>query len=336
MTIKRHLFDGVSRVSATALEAQPVLRWIPPTIGKGGNLVHAEPREESVLRQTVAQVVPRADKSPGSALSPLESAREFDEAREEGLLLGRQEGLQKGLEEGRKLGQEQGREQGLSEGREQGRQEGYQAAWQDAESEISQLKQTLAALVTHLTHAMNEQDYQLEHALMTLTREIARHVVQRELMIDSSHIVAIVRQALATLPPSRDNVRILVNPDDLALVQQAMADSGEDCRVVGSRQIERGGCRVETEQSAVDFTTSERFKQVMEHIVQRQFADTDPLVSRIPAGEQFEHAPEPVVPPAKQLAATGRPANTRASLAEEAEALARAVTVSDPTVDEAN
>ena len=319
MTIQRHPFDGVARVSATTLGAEPVLRWIPPTIGKEGKLIHAEPREESMLRQTVAQVAPRAgaDKAATPQVSAVDAARQFDQAREEGLLLGRQEGMQKGLEEGRKLGVEQGREQGIAEGRELGQKEGYQAAWNKAQAEITQQKQTLTTLITHLSHALNEQDYQLEQALLHLTREIARHVVQRDLMIDSSHIVAIVRQALATLPPSRDNVRILVSSDDLALVQQDIVDSGESWKVTGSRQIERGGCRVETDQSVVDFTTSERFKQVLEHIVQRQFADGNPLATRVPAGEEFEVAPEPVIRSDITLPAKA----PKRSLMDEAEAL---------------
>lgn len=329
MTIQRHPFDGVARVRAAALDELPVLRWEPPTIGEGGKLIHAEPREESVLRQTVAQVVPRAGAGTGAVaekvapapVSAAEAAKQFDQAREEGLLIGRQEGLQKGLEEGRKLGLEQGRQQGLAEGREQGQKEGYQDAWKQAEAEINQQKQTLASMITHLSHAMNEEDYQLEQALLNLSREIARHVVQRELMLDSSHIINIVRQALATLPPSRDNVRILVSPEDHPLVQQAIAETGEDWRVVASRQIERGGCRVETDQSAVDFTTSERFKQVLDHIVQRQFADSHPLATRIPAGEEFEPAPEPVIRPAVHKHADAKTSGP--SLLEEAEALLR-------------
>lgn len=326
MTIQRHLFDGHSRVGAKELETQPVLRWIPPTIGKGGNLVHAEPREESVLRQTVAQVVPRAgaaaDKTTAADVSPVEVARNFDEAREEGLLLGRQEGIQKGLEEGRRLGQEQGREQGLLEGREQGQKEGYAAAYKKADAEIRQQMQTFKSVMTHLTHAMNEQDYQLEHALLNLSKEIARHVIQRELMIDSSHIISIVRQALATLPPSRDNVRILVNQEDLPVIEQAIADEGANWRVVGTRQIERGGCRVETDQSAVDFTIGERFKQVMEQIVNRQFApDTDLQAISVPAGEVFEAAPEPLVKPLQKTNPALSPASNKPSFADEAAAL---------------
>lgn len=326
MTIQRHVFDGHSRVSVKELETQPVLRWIPPTIGKGGNLIHAEPREESVLRQTVAMVAPRAgaaDKTPAAAepSTEAEAARSFDQAREEGLLTGRREGLQKGQEEGRRLGIEQGREQGLLEGREQGLKEGYAEAYKQAEAEISQHKDMLRGVMSHLIHAMNEQDYELEHALLNLSKEIARHVIQRELKTDGSHIISIVRQALATLPPSRDNVRVLVNHDDLPAIEQAMADSGDSLHVIGSKQIERGGCRVETDQSAVDFTTSERFKQVIEHIAKRQFAAADEAVSSVPDGEAFESAPEPLLKRVVKSNTQRANEKTDLSLAEEAAAI---------------
>jgi flagellar assembly protein FliH len=328
MTIPRHIFDGASRVSIKDLDQQPVFRWIPPTIGKGGNLVQAEPREESVLRQAVAQVIPRTsgDKnSAGQSATPIEVARGFDEAREEGLMLGRQEGLQKGLEEGRRLGHAQGLEQGLTEGREQGRTEGYNDGLKRAENDVQQQLLTLDSIMTHLTHALNEQDYQLEQALLTLSKEIARHVIQRELMIDNSQIIAIVRQAIATLPASRDNVRILVNPGDVAIVERACQDTGESWRVVGSTQIARGGCRVETDQSVVDFTTGERFKQVLEQIVNRHLSqDQDQGAATVPPGEVFSPAPDPVIRARSTPLSETASATRSKSFAEEADSLAAA------------
>ncbi|MEX2334924.1 MAG: flagellar assembly protein FliH [Pseudohongiella sp.] len=320
--MQRHIFDGTTRVSQKNLEELPVMRWMPPTISAGGKLIQAEPRPDSPLRQAVEQTTARSDETGAApaqirdSTSTADSMQAYEQAREEGLLSGRQEGLQKGLEEGRRQGHERGLQQGLEEGRKQGSDKGYREGTQKAEAELRQALKTLNGMMTQLSHAINEQDYQLEKALLDLSREIARNVVQRELLIDSSHIMKIVRQALATLPPSRDNVRILINPADQPLVQQAADEGGENWRVVANQHIDRGGCRVETDQSAVDFTTGERFAQVIEQIVQRQFADDD-TATDVPAGEAFEEAPEPVVkaPRETQKAAAKR------SLAEEAAAL---------------
>lgn len=321
--MQRHVFDGTTRVSQKNLEELPVMRWMPPTIGAGGKLIQAEPRSESPLRQAVGQTAARSDEAGSTnqqgagAASTADSMQSYDQAREEGLLSGRQEGLEKGLEEGRRQGHERGLQKGLDEGREQGHEKGYQEGLQKADDELRQTLKTLNGMMTQLSHAINEQDYQLEKALLDLSREIARNVVQRELLIDSSHIMKIVKQALATLPPSRDNVRILVNPADHPLVQQSADEGGENWRVVANQHIARGGCRVETDQSAVDFTTSERFAQVIEQIVQRQFADHDTASDAATAGD-FEEAPEPVVKAPREAKA----AVVKRSLAEKAAALA--------------
>jgi|GEM_PF-1215400 len=319
----RHIFDGTTRVGQKSLEEIPVTRWEPPTIGAGGKLIQAEPRAESALRQAVGQTTARSDDevaTPGqtkAAPSTADNMQSYDRAREEGLLSGRQEGLEKGLQEGRRQGHERGLQKGLEEGIEQGHDQGYKEGLQKADTELRQTLKILNGMMTQLSHAINEQDYQLEKALLDLSREIARNVVQRELLIDSSHIMKIVKQALATLPPSRDNVRILINPADQPLVQQAADEGGDNWRVVANQHIDRGGCRVETDQSAVDFTTSERFSQVIEQIVQRQFADHD-ASAEVPTGEAFEEAPQPVVrAPRESQAAVARP-----GLADEAAALA--------------
>lgn len=321
--MQRHVFDGTTRVSQKNLEELPVMRWMPPTIGAGGKLIQAEPRADSTLKQAVEQNAARHDDSGAQAqqkpakASTAENMQTYDQAREEGLLSGRQEGLEKGLEEGRRQGHERGLQQGLEEGRKQGLDKGYREGLQKADSELRQSLKTLNGMMTQLSHAINEQDYQLEKALLDLSREIARNVVQRELMIDSSHIMTIVRQALATLPPSRDNVRILINPADQAIVQQAADEGGENWRVVANQHVARGGCRVETDQSAVDFTTGERFSQVIEQIVQRQFADTNNGQDD-EADEAFEEAPEPLVKASRHSQA----AVSKPGLADQAAALA--------------
>jgi len=43
--MKRHIFDGQTRVARDALDPAEVTPWEPPGIGKEGNLVYAEPRD---------------------------------------------------------------------------------------------------------------------------------------------------------------------------------------------------------------------------------------------------------------------------------------------------
>lgn len=313
--MKRHIFDGQTRVARDALDPADVTPWEPPGIGKEGNLVYAEPRD-TVSRQSSESDASAAQPGVQSASSP-----SADELSTEAAA--RKEGMARGLEEGRRDGREEGHKEGFRAGYEEGVAAGRSEGLQQGSADVARQMQTLDSLLTHLTHALNEQDYQLEQALFNLVKEISRQVVRRELLADSGHIMQVVQQALESLPPTRDNVRILVHPDDHALVTQAAEQNDEKWRVIASRDITAGGCRVETEYSAVDFTVEQRFAQAIEQICEARFgsaesgSSTSPAPDATPSGEPFQDAPEPVVKPIRQ---DPEPESPRA-LADEAQAL---------------
>ncbi len=257
--MERHPFDGLGRVTSADLEAVNVHAWLPPSIDKAGHLV---------------QVVPRDERRPEVSKTP-----------EEQVDAGYQEGMTKGRIEGLSEGRKEGLAQGLAEGTEKGMQQGLQRAQKQVDEKLAAVDE----LMTHLSHALNDQDYMLEQALMNVVTEVSRVVVGRELLIDSKHIIQVVRQAIGALPPSRDNVRIFVNPADVAVLDEAKERGGESWRALPDETISKGGCRVETDQSLVDFTVERRFAAMIEQLLDKQLQG--------PAEEQVEAAPEPVVKP---------------------------------------
>lgn len=336
MSMQRHIFDGVNRVSQKTLESQPVLTWVPPTIEKGGKLVQAVPRETSQFEQFVTQssTEPTDDKNAGTVEHSAQanaqvSPERYDAGYEQGLLLGRKEGLTKGMEEGQKAGYEEGYQQGLLAGQTEGLALGEKQSQDRIDQALQGQLQTLNALMTHLTHALNEQDYQLEQALLQLVKTVAKEVVGRDLSLDSSHIMHLIRQALGALPATRENVRIYVSQQDAELVMRTAEQGGENWRVIASNAIEPGGCRVETDHSLVDFTVAERFQQAISHVIDgRAVAPGKNTSLSIPDGESWEAAPEPVVKP---ILSMSRDAGAEESekLSEQAERLAEDWTDSD-------
>ena len=257
--MERHPFDGLGRVTSADLAAVNVHAWLPPSIDKAGHLVQAVQREERR---------PAAPKTP---------EEQIDAGYEEGITKGRIEGLSEGKKEGLA--------QGLAEGIEKGMQQGLQRAQQQVNEKLAAVDE----LMKHLSHALNEQDYLLEQALLNVVTEVSRTVVGRELQLDSKHIIQVVRQALSSLPPSRDNVRIFVNPADVAVLDEAKERGGESWRALPDEAVTKGGCRVETDQSLVDFTVERRFSAMIEQLMSKQLHG--------PLDEQVEAAPEPVVKP---------------------------------------
>lgn len=261
--MERHPFDGAGRVSSAELEAATVHAWLPPLIDKAGHLVQAQAREE---RRPAA---------------PRTQEQQLAAGFEEGLAKGRLEGVAEGRREGLQQGQQEGHEKGMQ----QGLQQGLQQAQKQVDARMAEVDEVLKSL----THAMNDQDYMLEQALLNLVVAVARTVVDRELQIDTSHILYVVRKALAALPPSRDNVRIFVHPADVALLREAQERAGDAWRVLPDDSVAKGGCRVETEQSLVDYTVEHRFAAMVEQMLSGELGNEKQ--------ESFEAAPEPVVKP---------------------------------------
>jgi flagellar assembly protein FliH len=258
--VERHPFDGSTRITGKDLDAASVHAWLPPLIDKAGHLVQALPRDERR----------------GPPPAPKTHAEKVAEGYQEGFQKGRIEGIAEGRREGMEQGQREGHEKGLQQGQAKG------------QREFDERFARLDELMKHVAHAINEQDYTLEQALLNLVIAVARPVIGRELTLDSRHILGVVRQALAALPPSRDNVRIFVNPADVAMLNEAKERTGDAWRVLPDEQLAKGGCRIETEQSLVDYTVERRFALMVEQLLDKQL-----LESGVP--EAFEVAPEPLV-----------------------------------------
>ncbi|MES3008559.1 MAG: flagellar assembly protein FliH [Pseudomonadota bacterium] len=284
--MERHLFDGVGRVALKDLATIPVENWLPPVIDKAGHLVQAQVREDGTRRDA------RGQTTNGHAAS---AAATPEKSRAERVDEGYQEGLQKGRQEGHAEGRKSGFEQGQKEGLVQGEQQGLKRAQQQIDAKLAQLDE----LMLHIFHALNEQDYKLEQALLNLVTGVASAVIGRELEINSSHILQVVREALAALPPSRDNVRVFVNPADVALLEEARARNGDNWRALPDASVTAGGCRIETEQSLVDFTVESRFKAMLTQVLNKQLTGKPALLEV----EPIEAAPEPLVPRLRAITA---------------------------------
>ena len=94
-------------------------------------------------------------------------------------------------------------------------------------------------------------------------QHIARQVIQRELVLDSSHNESVMREALKLLPLGVDNVRLYINPQDFEQVKALRERHEETWRIVEDASLQPGGCRVETEHSRIDATVETRISQIM-------------------------------------------------------------------------
>ncbi|MCP1675603.1 flagellar assembly protein FliH [Natronocella acetinitrilica] len=164
-------------------------------------------------------------------------------------------------------GFEQGREEGYRAGLEQAQQEARNQAEQ-ADADYRQRVTQLDGVLDALARPLDQLDEQVIEQLSQLALTAARHVVRRELQTQPGEVMAVVREAVAALPLSAQNVRVHVNPEDFRFLGDRLGDSHADAgerawRLVEDAAISRGGCTVRSDASFIDATVEHRLNQLV-------------------------------------------------------------------------
>jgi len=243
----RRNLDRIPKENLTAYE-----RWELPLLDARGNEV-AQVEDREVKPLTAADI---------------EEIRQA--AREDGHAEGRDAGYQAGLSEGREQGHREGLEAGLAEGREQGAEKGLMDTRKEVDAKLDRLEHLLGELL----EPVKRHEDEVETALVNLTTVLARSVVFRELSLNSSHITDVVRKAMAALPSTTENVRLHIHPDDYQWVSEVADRFEAATSIVEDASVLRGGCKLETRHSLVDFTVEKRFQKAVQGMLDRQL-DTE-------------------------------------------------------------
>ncbi|NIB43215.1 flagellar assembly protein FliH [Pseudomaricurvus alkylphenolicus] len=172
------------------------------------------------------------------------------------------EGFDKGHAEGLAQGQAEGHKQGYEQGLQQAQQESAKVL----DDQVGRLLQIAEALMAPI----GDQEQQLEHLLLSYVTRLTRQLVERELQMDSAHILSVVQRAVAALPSGSKHLKVILNPDDLALVEAYAEETQKDWGFRGDAQLSPGGCRIETDNSLVDFSVESRIDAMLEQFLDRQ------------------------------------------------------------------
>lgn len=146
---------------------------------------------------------------------------------------------------------------GQAEGYAQGRAEGLAAAEREMRPQLQQLQERierLDSIMNSLARPLEELDPEVEDQLLQLALTIGRHLVRRELRIDPTQVIAIIRETVGLLPMSARDVRVHLHPEDAAIVRERLASPSQDraWTIVEDPVMTRGGCRVTTDTANID------------------------------------------------------------------------------------
>jgi flagellar assembly protein FliH len=151
----------------------------------------------------------------------------------------------------------------------EGRAAGYEDGLQSGQAELERRLERFDRLLESFAKPYEQLDETVEKHLVELAIAIARQLFRREIRIDPSHIVGVVREAIRLLPDASRNVTVHLHPEDAELVEELLAaPEGERAWTVAEDPLmDRGGCKVLTENSQIHAQTDRRFEAVVKAIV---------------------------------------------------------------------
>ncbi len=156
-------------------------------------------------------------------------------------------------------------EQARGEGFQRGLEEGRAAGARQVQARLGQLE----ALIAGLAKPSEALDGEIAAQIAELAMLVARQLVRRELKLDPAQVIGVVREALALLPVTGRQIRLLLHPDDALLVREALSmhDDIQSITIVDDPVQQRGGCRVVTDTSRIDATIEARINALIAHVL---------------------------------------------------------------------
>ena len=121
-------------------------------------------------------------------------------------------------------------------------------------------------LADSYANALDNLDFRLADMVLDLALDVARQVIVGELAVRPERILAIVKLALNQMAETTREARLLINPEDAALIRphlDLILDKNR-LRMVEDVRIVRGGCLIETTQGDLDATLQARWRQVVQ------------------------------------------------------------------------
>ena len=182
------------------------------------------------------------------------------------------EGYEQGRRDGYEYGLEGGRADGLQQGREQGLQE-TSAGFEQLAKPVDSLHKALKKLKADYRAAQRKE-------VVELVAKVARQVIRAELALQPTQLLALVDETLAAMPPTRDEIDVYLNPEELKRIVELDPKRAKRWNLMADPRLAAGECRIRAGDEEVDAGCQQRLTAVMEQVdAQLQAADAGAKVA---------------------------------------------------------
>jgi flagellar assembly protein FliH len=201
----------------------------------------------------VARPTPYGGAQPGASLDEA-----WQGAVADGYSQGQRDGYDAGLEQGRAEGYPLGHAEGLVRGLEDGRVQ--------AQAHFEQLARPVDAMLEGLKQLQADFRDAQRKEVVDLVGKIARQVIRAELALQPVQVLALVDEALATMPPTREQAEVYLNPEELKRICELDPKRAKKWTLLADPALEPGECRVKAGDHEADAGCHGRLAAVMEQV----------------------------------------------------------------------
>ncbi len=148
---------------------------------------------------------------------------------------------------------------------------GYEAGMARASAEtgarlaaLEERVKRLDAALQLLARPLQQLDAEIEDELAQLALSVGKQLARRELHIEPTQVIAILRESLALLPIAAREVRVHLHPEDAATVREHLTTPATDraWTIVEDPTLSRGGCVIHSQSSRIDARLEARIAAV--------------------------------------------------------------------------
>jgi flagellar assembly protein FliH len=196
---------------------------------------------------------------PGAIAGAQPGAEEaWQGAVEDGYRQGQRDGYDAGLEQGRAEGYPLGHAEGVVRGLDEGRAQ--------AQAHYDELGKPIDAMLTALKKLKGDLRTAQRSEVVDLVGKIARQVIRAELALQPVQLLALVDEALAAMPPSREEVEVFLNPEELKRITELDPKRAKRWALLADPALVPGECRVKSGDHEVDAGCQGRLAAVMDQV----------------------------------------------------------------------
>jgi flagellar assembly protein FliH len=139
--------------------------------------------------------------------------------------------------------------------------QGQQAGAAAAQQETAALAKKLAASLDDLMRVRHEMIRHTEKQMVQLALAVARRVVHREVSIDATALVTMMRVALERVSDSA-RVTVRLNPVDHQSVAATVSGTSDQVTMTPDARLPRGACRIESDYGDIDAGVDAQIQEI--------------------------------------------------------------------------